>query len=110
MNYLEKLTELLCTIPEIDKQVKELKFWWILDDKRCRYGFKKIWNTIELHHLMWYCSIKKINFSIENYERFNWEIIDFISFNWTTTISIDNTKPLHQQSEEVLKNIFEALI
>lgn len=133
MNYLEKLTDLVCQEKNIEKDLKELRFWCKLrygsyivdflyhfnweDFIHWKYWFEDwvlamnrkideiIWNPLEFHHLMMYCENKKIKFDIK---QFCWESEIFI--NTDRIVKLDVKKPLHQQSEEVLKNIFEALI
>lgn len=153
MTYLEKLTDLVCQEKDIEKDLKELRFWckikswknihiitniewwWktnapFLDTRyvRCtpylnfQFDIKQkekikllsddwkwveiIWNPLELHHLMLYCSKKWWPFTIGSQWRMMWNKQKDWSYY---EIQLDNKKPLHQQSEEVLKNIFEAL-
>lgn len=83
---------------------------WDDDNKTDEYNPKIeiIWNPLELHHLIWFCENKKIKFSLQT--QFLWNLKQtMLFFNRNWCCKYDNKKPLHQQSEEVLKNIFEAL-
>lgn len=130
MTYLQKLTDLVCQEKDIEKDLKELKFWcklkskinwnelFLIKNNYIEYDTTEwiynntnveiIWNPLELHHLMWYCELKWIYFKIENYTNSREEKLSLISIRYHQ-ISYNNTKPLSQQNEEVLKNIFEAL-
>lgn len=134
MTYKQKLTDLLCTLDAIEKQIKELKFgckiiynWEIivLDNLNYidSYNYKKliynplcwkicdlceaeiIWNPIEYHHLMMYCKEKNFWFIISKSEVNIRNKKGFLSFE----IEFDNTKPLSEQSEEVYEQILIAL-
>lgn len=160
MTYLQKLTDLVCQEKDIEKDLKEIKFWTELKDKsredwsnlfyvatnvawgwllissdeaddhcwyevicwyKCRQidEFENLWNQLEERHLRMYLKIKWTKylekqcpadeiFIINNFIS-NW-IDDFLNYNFNYINSLlDDTKPLSQQSEEVLKNIFEAL-
>lgn len=129
MTYLEKLTDLVCQEKNIEKDLNQKEYYVSITSKNndrlnnqifaydfwmCNSEQEAIWlsiekirkqkenkynqilielcyikdKEIEYHHVSWYGDIKKIDINV-----------DFI----------DSTKPLSQQSEEVLKNIFEAL-
>jgi len=129
---LENLTSLLCEVEEVNKQIKELKFWtlinvnWIVwkflketawwitqffDNSLCYYNddtdnpeIKIIWNSIEYHHLMMYFE-DKIEQTTVRFDMY-WR---FINEYWEVEFRLDITKPLHQQSEETLWKIFNFL-
>lgn len=134
MTYKQQLTELFCTVPEIDKQIKELKigtkvilkdyFWekillWssliniMVDEpfniKIDKYNWLEeiIWNPIEYHHLMMYCRNNNILYSFNNKQWF--DIIELKNENDLIDIPLDNTKLFNEQSEEVYENIFNFL-
>lgn len=130
---LENLTSLLCECEEVNKQIKELKFWtlisvdwlvwkflkettwWITqffinslcysDDNTDNPEIKIIWNPIEYHHLMTYCVNKWFRFNISD------SYINLYSKDFTEAcvIKIEYSKSLHQQSEETLWQIYNFL-
>lgn len=115
MTHKQQLTEELCTLPEIDKQIKELKFWTEYIDSAtwlvflsiwdtATWSIKIIWNPIEERHLRMYFKNKWIEniFINTDWKIFNW-------WNWVAICELDNTKPLSEQSEEVFEQILIAL-
>lgn len=95
---------------------KQEAIWLSIDETRKQKENKdnqiliEVWffknKKIQLHHLMWYYSKKWWPFAISS----EWKMMWNKQKDWSYyEIQLDNTKPLHQQSEEVLKNIFEAL-
>ena len=131
---LEKLTALLCEYKEVEKDIMELKFWtkillkdyiWEktinqLVDWFCREFYvctikdkfnqndieKIIWNQIEERHLRMYCESKWYAFAIWSNWKLIWNRNEEGSY---TEIQLENSKPLSEQSEETLWQIFNFL-
>lgn len=86
-------------------------------------NYKIIWNPLELRHLMWYLWINEDNVDKIIDEKLisysscfdeSWRLT-ILSYNVDTSkvdiiaVKLDNTKPLHQQEENVFKQINEFL-
>jgi len=133
---IEQLKEILCTVPEVEKDVKKLRFgcrvwndrvlwfeeleddeWYykeyiLVDDLfniGCWYEDEMIitWNHLTLKHLMMYCNEKYHN----EYLNIRWWTIyyDIDWYNEYSWISLDITKELHEQEEETLVDIINFL-
>ena len=83
---------------------------WLSSSRWLTYD-RTIWNKIEYHHLLMYCE-KKLNnwykYSIWN-KRIVWTNIKTKDFWYVDWIQLDNTKSLHNQSDEVIEKIINFL-
>ncbi len=139
MKPIEQLQEILCEVESVEKDVKELRFgcefsalwakqrfteldqwciyinkWWELvydTDEYWEVHCKILWNPLSLKHLMMYCNEKGINlitqwewiFSLEKWQKLT------PKSKLEIVTKYDITKPLYQQSDEVLEKIFNFL-
>lgn len=145
--YYQKLWELLKEVPEIKKDLEELRFWTDLFYKNWKewinhhetyiwmshpynwtnsqpiiknyhnyciwsnFSIKqlkelyKINNPIEERHIRMYCEKIKENTIINTNLDTLW-----VFFIWNCVIRLDNSKPFHQQDEEVYKQLYEYFI
>ena len=101
MNYYEQLQEILCTDESIEKQLRPYLFKNEIDTSMV--------NDIEERHLRMYCENlnwdylkQRMDWDFEWIPQWKWEVNDRIFW-------LDNTKPFHQQTEEVYKSIVEFL-
>ena len=112
MKPIDKLREILCEVDEIKEDLMESEIlyqcnrdwkawdlWTMTDD-----DFEEIENPIEERHLRMYCEKKGMDIQIIGNG-----IITI--YNWPIPLitKLDNTKSLHNQSDEVIEKIINFL-
>ena len=132
--YKEKLRELLCEVPEIKKDLEELRFWsylywrdssWKLNYDRAiiiwikkitleiyivpilKSRIEKIENPIEERHIRMYCENTKLRFDfLQEYI----QISNVFTKEKSKLIELDKTKDFDNQSETLYNELYEALL
>tara|TARA_R110000851_G_scaffold96726_8_gene209836 strand:+ start:1873 stop:2214 length:342 start_codon:yes stop_codon:yes gene_type:complete len=111
MKPIDKLRELLCTVPEISDNIRQNDISVMIgNDEDGKPVFEDI-STIQERHLRMYCNSRSDNLG-GNYISINQDGDIECVEDYNTTyciITLDNKKDFQDQSDEVIESIVEFL-